>query len=112
MRLLIFPRGLTYFAPADRLGRSVAELVLNDTATRATAVPGCVPHRGARQSARRCSGARAGPGAEPLEKKIRVEGQKTGRVTALDLPGQIEQALRAWHHQRAEAQFLPTTTAA
>ena len=35
MRLLIFPRGLTYFAPADRLGRRVADLVLNNTATRA-----------------------------------------------------------------------------
>ena len=29
---------------------------------------------------------------EPLEKRIRVEGVKTGRVTALDLPGQIGQA--------------------
>jgi acyl-CoA dehydrogenase len=27
--------------------------------------------------------------AEGLEKRIRVEGVKTGRVTALDLPGQI-----------------------
>ena len=30
--------------------------------------------------------------AEPLERRLRVEGQKTGRITALDLPGQIEQA--------------------
>ncbi|HET7757095.1 MAG TPA: acyl-CoA dehydrogenase domain-containing protein, partial [Steroidobacteraceae bacterium] len=30
---------------------------------------------------------------EPLLKRIRVEGVKTGRVTALDLPGQIQQAL-------------------
>jgi acyl-CoA dehydrogenase len=30
--------------------------------------------------------------AEPLLKKIRVEGEKTGRVTALDLPGQIREA--------------------
>jgi len=28
MRVLIFPRGLTYFAPADRLGRKVADLVM------------------------------------------------------------------------------------
>ena len=32
--------------------------------------------------------------AESLEKRIRVEGVKTGRVTALDLPGQIAQALQ------------------
>src|SRR6185437_15893188 len=31
MRLFIFPRGLTYFAPADRLGRRVAELVTSAT---------------------------------------------------------------------------------
>jgi acyl-CoA dehydrogenase len=30
---------------------------------------------------------------EPLQKRIRVEGIKTGRVTALDQPGQISQAL-------------------
>ena len=32
---------------------------------------------------------------EPLEKRIRVEGVKTGQVTALDLPGQIQQAVAA-----------------
>jgi acyl-CoA dehydrogenase len=31
--------------------------------------------------------------AEPIEKRIRVDGVKTGKVTALDLPGQIQQAL-------------------
>jgi acyl-CoA dehydrogenase len=30
--------------------------------------------------------------AEPLEKRIRVEGVKTGKITALDPPGQIAQA--------------------
>jgi capsular polysaccharide export protein len=37
-------------------------------------------------------------GAEPLEKRLRVEGVKTGRITALDLPGQIEQALGTLEH--------------
>jgi len=44
--------------------------------------------------------------AEPLEKRLRVEGVKTGRVTALDLPGQIEQALAAGLLTAAEAQLL------
>ena len=45
--------------------------------------------------------------AEPLEKRIRVEGVKTGRITALDLPGQIEQALAARaHHARPRPQLL------
>ena len=34
-------------------------------------------------------------GAELLEKRIRDEGVKTGRVTALDLPGRIAQAVAA-----------------
>ena len=38
--------------------------------------------------------------AEPIEKRMRVEGVKTGKVTALDVPGQIAQALAAGHHLR------------
>ena len=48
--------------------------------------------------------------AEPLEKRIRVEGVKTGRVTALDLPGQIEQAQASGSHRsgsRAAARLRP-----
>jgi acyl-CoA dehydrogenase len=44
--------------------------------------------------------------AEPLEKRIRVEGVKTGRVTALDLPGQLEQALALGLIGAADADFL------
>ena len=43
---------------------------------------------------------------EPLEKRIRVEGVKTGRVTALDLPGQIQQALAAGIISETEAAAL------
>jgi acyl-CoA dehydrogenase len=107
MRLLVFPRGLTYFAPADRLGRSVAELVLNDTATRTrlgrlvyrTAEPG--NPLGALQQVLELAAV-----AEPLERRLRVEGQKTGRLTALDLPGQIEQARALGILSEAEAQLL------
>ena len=44
--------------------------------------------------------------AEPLEKRIRIEGQKTGKVTALDLSGQIQQALAAGVINEGEADFL------
>jgi acyl-CoA dehydrogenase len=107
MRLLIFPRGLTYFAPADRLGHSVAALVLNDTETRTrlcrlvyrSAEPG--NPLGALQQALELAAV-----AEPLEKKLRVEGQKTGRLNALDLPGQIRQARALDILTEAEAQLL------
>src|SRR5690606_12318750 len=34
LRIAIFPRGRTYFAPPDELGQELAELVINPTATR------------------------------------------------------------------------------
>jgi len=107
MRLLVFPRGLTYFAPSDRLGRSVADLVQNDTATRTrlcrlvyrTVEPG--NPLGALQRVLELAAA-----AEPLERRLRVEGQKTGRLTALDLPGQIEQACALGILSETEARLL------
>jgi acyl-CoA dehydrogenase len=106
-RLLVFPRGLTYFAPADRLGRSVAELVLTDTATRAYF--GGLLYRGEEPgnplaALQRTLGLAAT--AEPLERKLRVEGQKTGRVSAIDLPGQITQGLESGILTEEEARFL------
>jgi hypothetical protein len=43
---------------------------------------------------------------EPLEKRIRVDGVKTGKVTALDLPGRIQQALAAGIVSETEAAAL------
>jgi acyl-CoA dehydrogenase len=106
-RLLMFPRGLTYFAPADRLGRSVADLVLADTETRSSLsrllYQSDVPDNPLAALQRVLEMAAV---AEPLEKKLRVEGQKTGRVSALDLTGQIEQAREFGILSEAEAQFL------
>jgi hypothetical protein len=44
--------------------------------------------------------------AEPLERKLRVEGQKTGRLSALDLPGQVREALVLGILTPDEAQLL------
>ncbi|MGB7904176.1 MAG: acyl-CoA dehydrogenase [Steroidobacteraceae bacterium] len=96
MRIVIFPRGRTYFAASDRLGRAIVEPLMMPSATRdrlawgiyRTLEPG--NQLGLLQEALELSVA-----AEPLEKRIRVEGVKTGLIAALDLPGQIEQALAA-----------------
>jgi acyl-CoA dehydrogenase len=94
MRLVIFPRGRTYYAPSDRLGRQIVEPLMLPTATRERLAQGIYrtlePGNplALLQQALELSLA-----AEPLEKRIRVEGVKAGRITALDLPGQIEQAL-------------------
>ncbi len=107
MRVLIFPRGRIYSAPDDRLGRKVAALVSAPTEVR---------ERLCEYTYRRLE-----PGnplgllqealllavqLEPLEKRIRVEGVKTGRVTALDLPGRIQQALAAGIVSETEAAAL------
>jgi len=107
MRLLIFPRGLTYSAPGDRLNPQIAELVMNPGEARErlcqyvyrTLEP--TNHLGLVQEAMELAIA-----AEPLEKRIRVEGVKTGRVTALDLPGQIREAQAAGIISEAEAAQL------
>jgi acyl-CoA dehydrogenase len=49
---------------------------------------------------------RLAPVCESIEKRIRVEGVKTGRVTALDAPGQIQQALAAGIISATEAAAL------
>jgi acyl-CoA dehydrogenase len=107
MRVVIFPRGRTYFAASDRLGRRIVEPLMVPSETRErlshgiykTVEPG--NPIGLLQEALVLS-----VGAEPLEKRLRVEGVKTGRITALDLPGQIEQALAAGLLSPAEAQQL------
>jgi acyl-CoA dehydrogenase len=107
MRTLIFPRGRSYSAPGDRLGNRVAELVTLPTAARErlgqyvyrTLEPG--NPLGLLQEALLLA-----VQLEPLEKRIRVEGVKTGRVTALDLPGRIQQALAAGIVSETEAAAL------
>ncbi|MGD9841966.1 MAG: acyl-CoA dehydrogenase [Steroidobacteraceae bacterium] len=94
MRMVIFPRGRTYFAPGDKLGAAVANSMLSVTDTRArlsdgiykTIEPGNA--LGLLQQALSLSEV-----AEPLERRVRVEGVKTGKITALELPLQIDEAL-------------------
>jgi acyl-CoA dehydrogenase len=107
MRLCIFPRGLSYSPPSDRLGHAIGDLVMNPSATRErlsahiykTAAAG--NPLGKLQAALLLAAA-----AEPLEKRIRVDGVKTGRITALDLPGQIAQAAALRIITESEAQLL------
>jgi len=104
---LIFTRGRQYSAPGDRLGRAVAQLVTNPTEARErlcqyiywTLEPS--NPLGLLQEALLLAEA-----AEPIEKRIRVDGLKTGKITALDLPGQIQQALAAGIISDTEAAAL------
>jgi len=107
MRFFIFPRGRSYSAPSDELGATVAASMMSVTDTRARLSDGIYktnePNNplGLLQAALALSDA-----AEPLERRIRVEGVKTGRISALDLPGQLEQALAIGLISPAEARLL------
>lgn len=107
MRVLIFPRGRIYSAPGDRLGHQVATLVTAPTQARERLCqyvyrrlePGSP--LGLLHEAMTLAGE-----LDPLLRRIRVEGVKTGRVSALDLPGQIQQALAAGLLSETEAAAL------
>ncbi len=107
LRFCIFPRGLHYSAPSDRLGRQIADLVLSPTEVRDRL---CYPvYRaiqpnnplGLLQEALVMSQI-----AEPIEKRMRVDGVKTGKITALDMAGQIAQAQAAGIISETEAATL------
>jgi acyl-CoA dehydrogenase len=107
VRALVFPRGLVYSAPSDRLGRQLAERVMQPTETRdrlgdlvyKTLEP--TNPLGLLQEVLVLAQI-----AEPIEKRIRVDGVKTGKITALDLPGQIQQALALGIISETEAATL------
>src|SRR5690606_13571008 len=107
MRFFIFPRGQTYHAPHDRLGHKIVEQILKSSMTRDRLTEGVYravePGNPLGQLHEALVLAEA---AEPLEKRIRVEGVKTGRITALDLPGQIQEALAAGILSETEAATL------
>jgi acyl-CoA dehydrogenase len=107
MRLMIFPRGLTYFQPSDNLGRDIAALVMTPSAARERLSHYIYKTQESHNPYGQLQEALVlSTMAEPLEKRIRIDGVKTGRVTALDLPGQIAQALALGIINDAEAEVL------
>ena len=107
MRMCIFPRGRTYFAPGDRLGRKVADLVLNPTASRDRLCQGVYREVHATNPLGQLQMVlELSEQAEAIEKKLRVEGVKTGRISALDLPGQIEAGVALGIISGTEAEML------
>ncbi|MEA3141315.1 MAG: acyl-CoA dehydrogenase [Gammaproteobacteria bacterium] len=107
MRLFIFPRGLAYSPPSDRLGLAIGELVMNPTASRERLSTYIYKTQDEHNPLGQLQEALIlATMAEPLEKRIRIEGVKTGRVTALDLPGQVMQARTLGIISEAEAEVL------
>jgi acyl-CoA dehydrogenase len=107
LRGLIFPRGRTYFAPSDALGAQLATLAMD---------PGPSRDRLCRHAFR--TDVAGNPLAElhqalqlavqvePIDRRLRVEGVKTGRIRALDMPGQIAEGLSLGILTGQEAELL------
>jgi acyl-CoA dehydrogenase len=109
MRLFIFPRGLSYSPPSDRLGQTIGDLIMTPSATRERLSAYIYKTQESHNPLGQLQEALIlATMAEPLEKRIRVDGVKTGRVTALDLPGQVSQALDLGIISEAEATVLRT----
>jgi acyl-CoA dehydrogenase len=107
MRLFIFPRGLSYSPPSDRLGHAIGDLITTPSATRERLSTYIYKTQESHNPLGQLQEALVmATLAEPLEKRIRVDGVKTGRVTALDLPGQISQAQGLGIISEAEATVL------
>src|ERR1700733_12661201 len=107
MRVLIFPRGLTYSAPSDRLGSELAAIVMNPGEARDQLCTFIYKAEESHNPLGQLQAAlRLAPMCEALEKRIRVEGVKTGRVSALDVPERTQQALAAEIISPAEAETL------
>jgi acyl-CoA dehydrogenase len=107
MRVLIFPGGRAYSAPSDRLGRQLADAVLNPTEVRDRLCRFVYRTLDPKNPLGLLHEAMVlAQTAEPIEKRIRVEGVKTGKVTALDVPGQIAQAREVGIISETEAAML------
>ncbi|MGI9263736.1 MAG: acyl-CoA dehydrogenase [Gammaproteobacteria bacterium] len=106
LRLLMFPRGRTYYAPSDILSRRVVELIINPTKSRDRLCEGiyCAVQpnspMGLLQEAMEMVIA-----ARPIEQKVR-KGVKEGLVTAPDFATQMEQATGAGVITEEEADTL------
>ncbi|MEM7612192.1 MAG: acyl-CoA dehydrogenase [Pseudomonadota bacterium] len=106
LRALIFPRGRTYSAPSDKIGKDIVELMINPTGARdrlcAEVYREELPNNpmGMLQAALQQSIA-----LEPLEKRLR-DAQKSGSLLADYLPLQVEEALDKGILNKDEAKQL------
>ena len=93
--------------PRTELNPKIAELVMNPARRASGSATTSTGRWSRRITSGSCSMAlELAIAAEPLEKKIRVEGIKTGLITALDLPGQVREARAAGLINEAEASQL------
>jgi acyl-CoA dehydrogenase len=106
LRVLIFPRGRTYSAPADAIGQQIAELLMTPSATRERLASGI--YRAADADSPIGMLQRVLESAEAikaLERKV-FDAKRAGSLASDDTPGQIEEAARKGIVTAEEAERL------
>jgi acyl-CoA dehydrogenase len=95
LRVLIFPRGRTYYAPSDLLARRVVELVIAPTDSRARLCDGIFSEVAPNSALGLLNEAmELAIASRPLAQKLR-RGMKEGKVTAPDYATRLAQAVAA-----------------
>jgi acyl-CoA dehydrogenase len=106
LRVLIFPRGRTYSAPADAIGQQIAELLMTPSATRERLASGIYRAADADNPIgmlqRVLESAEA---IKALERKV-FDAKRAGSLASDDTPGQIEEAARKGIVTAEEAERL------
>ena len=106
LRIAVFPRGRTYSAPSDALGREIAELLIKPTAVRARLAdcayitPEPTNPLGLLQQALEMA-----ERVKPVERKV-FDARRAGRIRRDDVPGQIDEAERAGIIDAEEAELI------
>jgi acyl-CoA dehydrogenase len=92
LRLLIFPRGRTFYAPADALGLALAEAIINPTPTRERLGACAYLAEGSdNQLARLQQALELAIEVRPLERRV-FDARRRGEIETEDTPGQIDEA--------------------
>jgi len=94
LRMLIFPRGRTFSAPSDALGRQLAEAIINPTATR-DRLASCayLEQEPSNHLALLQEALLLADRVRPLERRV-FDARRAGDIEADDTPGQIDEAER------------------
>ena len=91
---LVFPWGRRAVAPGDRLSRRVANLLMNPNEARDRLAAGAFLTPGDNNPGGRINSYLAQAiAAEPVERKF-LKALKSGQITALEFPAQVEEAVR------------------
>jgi acyl-CoA dehydrogenase len=106
LRVMIFPRGRTFSAPSDDLGRKIVDKVINPTPTRnRLAACAYLTDEPGNQLALLQAALEMADDIKPLERRV-FDAKRRGEITVDDTPGQIDAAERLGVLTSEEAQRI------